>query len=207
MLKDELDIINVFRKNLFEEDSIRGIMKKAKKKSYGRIFDSMQDLTRKGIIKTRKSGKSVLCSINLENALALSYLSLLDSNEANSRIRGKIAGNIAELMNSVPSDYFVFILTGSYAEGKATAKSDLDVVVIVEDTIDIRKILNTLKNKGELMTPEVHPYVFTKSEFLAMLLSGEMNYGKLIFKNRLIFFGAENYYRIIWRAIKNGFKG
>ena len=99
------------------------------------------------------------------------------------------------------------MVAGSYAAGKATKKSDLDVVVLVEDGTETKKILAILKNKGELMIPEVHPYVFTKTEFLKMLLNDEENYGKFVFKNRVILFGAENYYLIIREAIKNGFRG
>ena len=110
-------------------------------------------------------------------------------------------------LDSIPLSYFTFIVAGSYAAGKATTKSDLDIVILVEDGIDTKKILTVLKNKGELMIPEVHPYVFTKSEFLQMLLSDEENYGKLVFGNHIIVFGTENYYLIVKEAIKNGFKG
>lgn len=206
MLKTELEIIDLFRKDLFRTESIRGIMKKTNKKSYGSVFKSVKELLKKGVLDEKKQGKSLLCSINLENELTLAYLSFLESIEAYTKIKDKIRKNIQELISSTPQDYFSLILTGSYSEGKATKKSDLDIVVITEDESDVKKILNVLKNKGELMIPEVHPYVFKKSEFLEMLLNNEMNYGKLIFKDRIIFYGAQNYYRIIRNAIKNGFK-
>lgn len=57
------------------------------------------------------------------------------------------------------------------------------------------------------MIPKVHPYVFTRSQFLEMLTSDEANYGKLIFQKHLIIFGASNYYKVIKEAIKNGFRG
>ena len=39
-----------------------------------------------------------------------------------------------------------------------------------------------------------------------MFLNDEENYGKMIYRKRLIVFGAENYYLIIKEAFKNGFK-
>jgi predicted nucleotidyltransferase len=137
--------------------------------------------------------------------LALIYLSLIE--EFALRRKKLPTQNIAELIGSIPLSYFTFIVAGSFAQGKATKKSDLDIVVIVEDGINTSKILAILKNKGELMIPEAHPYVFTKSEFLQMLMSHEENYGKMVYRNRLIAFGAHNYYLIIREAIKNGFKG
>jgi len=152
-----------------------------------------------------KIGKSYLCSINLDNNLTLIYFSLLEELVVNSRKLPK--KNISDIINAIPLHYFTFIISGSYATKKATKRSDLDVVILIEDGVDTKKILTILKNKGELMVPEIHPYVFTKSEFLQMLLSDEENYGKMIYKNKLIIFGAENYYLIIKEAIKNGFKG
>ena len=107
----------------------------------------------------------------------------------------------------IDTPYFTFLITGSYAAGKQTSKSDLDVVIILDNVADIKNTSNKLKNEGELMIPEVHPYVFTKSQFLEMLTNDELNYGKLVFQKHLIIFGASNYYKIIKEAIKNGFRG
>ena len=40
-----------------------------------------------------------------------------------------------------------------------------------------------------------------------MLLSNSENYGKEIFKNRLLFRNSYRYYEIIKEAINNGFRG
>ncbi len=205
LTREESRIINIYRKDLFRSYAIREIMKKLLKKSYSWTFSAVKKLHKKGIIRVEKKGKSNLCSINLNNNLTLIYLSLLEQLDA--RLRRLPKENISKLLNAIPLAYFSFLTAGSYASGKATKKSDLDVVVLVEDKSNTKEILTILKNKGELMIPEVHPYVFTKSEFLQMLLNDEENYGKMIFRNRLIIFGAENYYLIIKEAIKNGFKG
>ena len=40
-----------------------------------------------------------------------------------------------------------------------------------------------------------------------MLLDTKENYGKEIFKNRLLFRNSRRYYELIKEAIKNGFRG
>jgi len=205
LTKEEIKVMELFRKDLFRDYTIREIMKNISKKSYSWTFKLVKKLNKLRILNIKKRGYSNLCSLNLNNNLTLIYLSLLEWFNTNSK---KLPmENIYELINSISLSYFTFIITGSYADGNATKKSDLDIVILVEDKINTKKILTILKNKGELMIPEVHPYVFTKSEFLKMLLNDEKNYGKMIFKNRLIIFGAENYYLILKEAIKNGFKG
>ncbi len=202
--KEELKIIELFRNDLFSEHTIRGIMKKINKKSYNWIFRAVNKLKKMGIIKVKTKGSSSLCSVDLDNQLTLGYFSLLEKMNISKKLPMK---NILELIDSIPIVYFSFIIAGSYAEGKATKKSDLDVVVLVENKEDSKKVFAVLKNKGELMIPKAHIFVFSKEEFLQMLLEKDANYGKEVYKNRVIIFGAENYYLILKEAIDNGFKG
>ena len=179
-------------------------MMKINKKSYSWVFRAVNKLKKEGIINMQPKGGSHICSINLNNQLTLNYLSLLEKSNIPKKLPMK---NILELIDSIPVSYFTFIISGSYAEGKATKKSDLDVAVLVENKEDSKKVFTLLKNKGELMIPPAHIYVFTKEEFLKMLLDKEQNYGKLVFRKRVLIFGTENYYLIIKEAIKNGFRG
>ena len=55
------------------------------------------------------------------------------------------------------------------------------------------------------MIPKMHPYVFSKKDFLEMLTNKEFNYGKEIAKKHLIVYGAEFYFKILREAIKYGY--
>ena len=206
LTKKELEIMDIFRKDLFREETIRSIMKSISKSSYTWTFNTVKKLIRSNLLLHKKKGKSTICSLNIDSLNSVYYLSLLDYLEASNA--GYVPyKNIIELINNIPVIYFSFIVTGSYAEGKQTKKSDIDICVIIEDDSDKKRVYNHLFNKGELMIPKVHPLVFTKSEFVQMLLDKEENYGKLLYKKRLIYFGAENYYLIVKEAIRNGFRG
>lgn len=205
LTEEQLKILDLFRKDLFKEYTIRELAKRINKTSYSWTFNVVKNLYKLGILNLVKKGKANLCSINLDNNLTITYLSLLDQlNSYNKKIPWK---NINKLLDLIDTPYFTFLITGSYAAGKQTSKSDLDVVIILDNVADIKNTSNKLKNEGELMIPEVHPYVFTKSQFLEMLTNDELNYGKLVFQKHLIIFGASNYYKIIKEAIKNGFRG
>ncbi|MFC1697591.1 nucleotidyltransferase domain-containing protein [Nanoarchaeota archaeon] len=205
LTKEDIKIIELFRQDIFKEYTIKEIQFKIAKKSYNWVFQAVKKLEELNIIKINKKGSSNICYLNLDENLTLIYLALLE--EFNVKSKNLPEKNINELINSIPLSYYTFIIAGSYAEGKTSKKSDLDIVIIVEDDINTKKILTILKNKGGIMVPEVHPYVFTKTEFLQMLLNDEENYGKMIYNKRLILFGSENYYQIIKDAVKNGFKG
>ncbi len=53
--------------------------------------------------------------------------------------------------------------------------------------------------------PPIHLYTFTEKEFLLMLLDKKPNYGKEIVRNNIIISGGRAYYKLVSKAIKNGF--
>lgn len=205
LTKEELKVLDLFRRNLFKHYTMRGVMKALSKTSYGGIFDIIKKLKKLKIINIEKKGHSYLCNLNLKNNLTLNYLSLLEKFNALSK-KHLPHKNIDELIKKIKTPFFIFIVTGSYAKNKQTSKSDLDVVIIIDDEVD-KRIINTSLKKGKLMMPEVHQYIFTRSEFLKMLINKEFNYGKEIAKNKIIIYGAYAYYRILEEAIDFGYKG
>lgn len=204
LTKEEVKIVGLFRDDLVRKYTIREIAGKIGKKSYSWVFGAVEKLKKLEIIDVEAKGNSNFCSINLENMLTLSYLAILEQIKINKNLPLK---NINTLIKSIHLSYFTFIVAGSYAEGKQTSKSDLDIVVIIENKEEVKKVFSVLKNKGDLMIPRAHIYVFSHDDFLKMLLENEENYGKQIFRNKIIIFGAENYYLILKEAVKNGFKG
>jgi hypothetical protein len=77
---------------------------------------------------------------------------------------------------------------------------------IIPDNCEKPQFRNALK-EGQLMAPEVHGLVFTESEFYGMLVNEEFNIGKETARKHNILRGAEPYYNILFKAMKNGFKG
>jgi hypothetical protein len=57
-----------------------------------------------------------------------------------------------------------------------------------------------------LFVPEMHIYVFTKKDFIDMLVDKKENYGKEIFRNNILIKNPQLYYELIFEAIDNGFK-
>lgn len=203
--KENAKIIRELSIRISESYPISELAKKTGKKSYSWTFNLIKKFQKEGIILIEKKGKMNLCRLNLENPMTLNYIAFAETfNFKNKKLPYR---EINKIFNLIPIPYFTFLITGGYAEGRQTRKSDLDVVIITDDKAKTKEILNILVRKGELMIPKIHPYIFKKSEFLEMLLNKESNYGKLIVGNRIIVFGAENYYLILKEAAENGFKG
>jgi len=205
ILKKQYEIDKVFLENPWKSLTYSEIQKLSKKSSKGYIYKELNKLITEGLIKSEKIGKRmVLYSIQLETAFAQRYWGFLS--EYSSWNKEKFPFQIIEnLRGKMPTPFFNLIVTGSYAKGTQKKDSDLDVIVISD--YNAKSIYSELKYESETSIPKVHLYVFTKQEFLEMLMSKKENYGKEIARKNMIFFGGAVYYSILSEAIKNGFKG
>ena len=196
--KEELKIINLFRKNIFAEFTLLEIMGELKKKSYNWTYKAISKLG-KEILEVRKAGNTTLVKLSL-NQNAITYLSFLDLKEANERNLPIIYQLSASISNK--THFFILLVVGSYAKWTETKNSDLDIVIITEmEKKEIMPYINEATRFSEIET-DVH--VFSPQQFMQMLLEDDENFGKEIFRKHIIFYGTEAYYRIIMEAKKNG---
>lgn len=197
--KSYIGILNLFRKNIFLSNTIRNLSLLVKK-DYPTVYKAIKELSQKKIINIKKIGNSKICEISFSSE-AISLLSFLEEQEA-------LSNNIPNINKILDFKEFIddiILVTGSYAKGKQTKKSDIDLIIITkEKAFNKLKLLETLT---ALFTPKIHPIVITYQDFIKMLLDKKANFSKEIFKNRLIFRNATRYYELLKEAIENGFKG
>lgn len=197
--KSHLIILNLFRKDPFLAKTIRELSLLTKK-DYPTVYNAVKELSQKKIIKIKNIGKSKVCELNL-GPESISTLSYLDEQESLSKKVPNI-GKILEFREFLDD---ILLVTGSYAKGKETAKSDIDLVIISrKDAFNKQKLIENLTS---LMLPKVHSIVITQKDFINMLIDKKPNFGKEIFNSRLLFRSSSRYYQLIGEAIENGFRG
>ncbi len=198
LAKKQEEILNLFRKNIFLKATIRELSKRMKK-AYPKTYEAVKEMEKQGIIKINKIGNSSVCEVNLTDK-AISILGYLDEQEAH-------LSNIPNMQKILDFEEFlddIILVTGSYASKKAGKNSDIDLVIITKEKAFNKQKL--IENLTSLIIPEIHAIVLTNEDFIKMLLDKEENYGKEIFKNRLIFRNSNRYYHNLKEAIKNGFR-
>ena len=79
--KNELKILELFRKELFLKESIKGLMKRIKSNSYQRVHEAVEMLVKKNVIFSEKIGNTNLISLKFSRE-AILLLSFLDEKEA-----------------------------------------------------------------------------------------------------------------------------
>lgn len=199
--KEEMKILDLFRKNLFAEFTLKQIMERLGKKSYNWTYKAANKLSKSVLIVTQV-GNTTMIKLNLNCPLTITYLAFLDRREAYEKNIPLVNELIENISKKTP--YFVLIITGSYATGSVKKGSDIDLVVIVEDETNKKEISPYIKEATRLSGINVDEHIFTKNEFYLMLINDKENFGKEVFRKHLLFYGAEMYYQIVKEAIKDG---
>jgi len=198
LTKEQIEILSVFRKNIHLKFTFKEIKQKSRKNSNNIIQLAIRNFRKLNLIKSDKVGNVSVYCLNLDNNLTISYLSLIE--QIKIKNDKKLPKNTLDAIQKnilKKTGFFVLLVFGSYANGSATEKSDLDVAFLVQDEKlkkEIMPYIETIKRR-ELV--KIHYEVFSSSEFLEMLKSEQENVGKEIFRNNFIYYGAGQYYNLI----------
>ncbi|MBN2141788.1 nucleotidyltransferase domain-containing protein [Candidatus Woesearchaeota archaeon] len=198
--KNQQAILSLLRKDLFLKASIRQIMILLRKKSYARIYEAVLGLEKQGILKTERFGHSKVVELFLGRE-TISLLSFMEETEA---FQKNIPG-MGPILEAKELSDDIIIITGSYAKGRQTKGSDIDLAIMTRD--DPFKKQKLVENLTLSSNPPVHPVVFSENNFKEMLLDKKENFGKETYKNRLILTNAKRFFEIINEANKSGFRG
>ena len=200
--KQQLKILSVYGSNLFGELTFRQVKEQSRQKSNNVVQIALKEFLNNGLVKPRQVGDVNTYSLNL-NSLACSYLNLINELGIGERkLPFKVLDEI-RLRVSRYTPFFILLVFGSYAKGKADPKSDLDIAIIVESLQTKKEIIPALETvkRRELLGIDYH--IFTLGEFHEMLMAAQENVGKEIYRDGLIYHGAIPYYSII-SSLKNG---
>ncbi|RLI96379.1 MAG: hypothetical protein DRO96_03250 [Candidatus Aenigmatarchaeota archaeon] len=206
MLKKEYEILLPLIKQPWKGFTFKEVKKLSEKKSESYVYNSLKSFVKRGVLKEERVGNVVLYRLAIKSLKTQAYAGFAAEYVAwnQKHIPYRDLEKIAE---KIPTSFYTFIITGSYANKTQKKESDIDVVLMVDDALETKQVYAELSHFCEMNIPKIHLYVFKKSEFLGMLIDKKANYGKEIVKNNLLLFGAENYYKIIGEAIENGFNG
>lgn len=200
LTKKQLEILNVFKKEPFRSLSLSELKRELRESSSSKFQRSIFNFKKEKLINIKKAGKTHIISLNYENNKLFYYLSIFGF-ESNKNIPFEILYKIQqEILKE--TEFFSLVVFGSYAESKQTAKSDLDVAVIVENQEIKKRIAPRIASVKRKAFKEIHEQIFTRNEFLEMLRNEEENVGKEINRKHFVFYGLINFYKLILKGAK-----
>ena len=140
MLNKEYEILKPFIEEAWKKFTFKEIKKLSKKKSESYVYNSLKKFVKQNILSEEKVGNILIYTLNLSNLKTQIYAGFVAEHIAwhKKQIPYKNLQNIA---SKIPTDFFILIITGSYAKNMQKKDSDIDVVVISDDCFESKKNL------------------------------------------------------------------
>src|SRR3989344_2051490 len=201
LTKQQLNILSVFKNDLFASLTFKQIKEESRQKSNNIVQIALKEFKKQDLLKIEVTGDVNTYSLNLNNNATLSYLNLINDLEIQKRKFPKEILLEIQKKISKATNFFILIVSGSYAKNKATEKSDLDIAVIVESEQTKKEIIPLLETVKRREIKPIDYHVFTREEFLEMLRADFENVGKQIFKKNIIYYGYIPYCYLIMRSL------
>jgi predicted nucleotidyltransferase len=204
----EKEILGLYANSLNQTFSIHEIAKKLNG-AYGTVYNAVQRLSQKDILKKKQKGRALLCSLNLDSDQAKSILSAvsIDKKEELKKTRPGLARTCEELTETLKErlkgSLFSLVLFGSYAKGEETKESDLDFLVMVPDKKGADEIIHRESSSLEMRYGKrISPIVITPEMLVTMIKSKGENVGKEALRNNIIFTGFEKFWEIVMEGAR-----
>lgn len=190
----EQKIMEVLLPQPFKTHSIRQISTLIET-SYALVHQSIASLAHKKIIKTQKIGNSLVCQLNFSaDPKSLAVFSLVHSQRFLKKVKfGFLIDEIKEKLND---KIYIMVLFGSYAKNRATPRSDVDLLFVVQNEADIEKIKMQIKQILSTTNIPVDFEVITVSWLLKMF-EERNSVGREVLEGSLVLHGAEQYYHLV----------
>ena len=204
LTKNQLKIFEPLTKNILKEYSIKEIKESCEEKSNNALSLALRKFKEEKLVKERRVGRSLLYTLNIENEQVFNYIQIINVKKLpKSALRA--IDRFKEDVEKYTS-FFSIVVFGSYAIGKQTKESDLDIAIFIEEEKK-RKTIETAVNSSELKTPlKIDGHVISKGEFLEMLKLDVENLGKQIARKHLSIYNSQIFYSLLKKGIKNGFR-
>ncbi len=202
LTKKQLKVLQPFVGNMFNEYGQRELGRLIKERSNYALQLALAQFEAENIIASHKVGTSKRYRLNVDNDKTYEYLTLLKYEDL-----PKIVPQAIEIVKKEIEKYTLFyslVIFGSYASGKQTKESDLDIAVIIQDKNyeDNLKIAKNTAIRKSILNLDIH--IMTSGELLEMLVNKEPNLGKEIARKHRAIHNINIFYKIIRRAIENG---
>tara|TARA_Y100000034_G_C6790583_1_gene353961 strand:- start:317 stop:889 length:573 start_codon:yes stop_codon:yes gene_type:complete len=189
MANEELQILKLLIENQEKTYSIRKIALE-RKINYKSAYNVILKLEKQGIIDVSRLGNINVCKFNRsfnDKVFSVEYNRRKDLFKKNKNF--KIIYNDLSKINQ----QFIALLFGSFAKGTQTKRSDIDLLIIAEDS-------KKIENRLSLLPLRFHIVDITYKDFLSMLKSKEDSVVTELIKKNIILVGIEDYYRLLKNA-------
>jgi len=162
-------------------------------------YSTVKRLGKERLITIQEKANLRLCRLSLENPQMIALIESLRWHDF-TRKHPDVGLLVSDIVSKSELPCFTLAIFGSYAKGTATAKSDLDMLLVIPDRKFGDTIETAIKSARSLSNVPVHDVVVTYSEFVDMLSEAKLNVAKEALEARYVAYGAEAFYTLLRRS-------
>lgn len=197
-------ILIYLSRNLKKKITINSIRKDLNL-SYGYLHSIIHKLAAEKIINIEEVGNYKLLSLNFRNTLAIAELARVYVKISQEIIKNKGLKKLNVLIESLRKykDIMSIVLFGSQARLEAKEKSDIDMIIILNERAkSIDNIRAEIKAFEVREFTDIQEFIVDFEMFKRMLESKEdLNIGKEALKDGIVLEGFENYWKMVGEII------
>ena len=195
MTKTQEQILMWLVKNPQEKATIRGIARKLGK-SYALVYNNLLELERKEIIIKQPVPPAQIISLNEHAPLEL-FVDIefkIKDNFLQKHSWAKLM--LKDVLRNISTPFFILMVFGSYAKGSQDEKSDLDLLMVVNEKKEIKDAEKAMQNIYTKVKKSIH--AVDLGNFREMLQNpGKLSIGNEAKKHHILLYGIEEYHQII----------
>ncbi len=193
--KTQEELLDFLLGNPDEQLTIRGLAKRLNK-SYTLVYNNIADLEKKKIIKKQAVPPAQIIRLNEFAPVDILINIELKRRERLLQKNPWIKLMLKDILTASKNYFFVMLIFGSYAKETQTQKSDLDLLIIVQNKKDIKEIENFIDKIYTKVKKRIN--FVDINDFKEMIKNtNEFNIGNEARKHHIILYGVEEYYQII----------
>lgn len=163
---------------------------------YKNAYALVGDLVSRGIIVTEAIGRAKPVRLNISSDPEIFLVEKKRTQEFLEKNPRIIL--IQEDIKEIGYPFLIVLIFGSFAKGKNTSNSDIDICIISDN----QEVSNKLIQKLKLSSLKLEIHEFTTKEFISMIEKKQNNVGNEIVKSNILLYGIENYYNLISERVK-----
>ncbi len=196
LTKTSVEVLAFLSSKIRESFTVRQIAE-AVGKDYKITHTMTTRLAKQGCVIAEKRRPVTYCRLNLKgNSQLFAYIEGIRASRFFQRHRD-IEILINDLVSRISPPFFILMLFGSHAKGEASARSDLDVLLIVPERgfgNEAETAIGTVQRVSPL---SIHETILTHGEFIELLKEKKPNVAWEAVDNRIVPYGAETLFRTL----------
>lgn len=173
-------------------------LSKSLKIGLGRTSTILGDLTKRGILTRRRTGKTVLFTLNRNSSLAFEIIKFANLNaflEMPEKFRVTVKGFVKRYEEFLGENLLSVIIFGSVVKNRAKAWSDIDILIIVKTQPNklSRKIHDISSEISDVFSQTSEEHFYTEREFSEAYGIGD-DFLVNVMRDGVIIFDRDNFF-------------